>query len=491
MAIVSHAAPFPPGFKPHWRDILEEYVALYRRMPEDVTLEVEALIPWFIKKIKWEWKHWKRPVSPEDKEIQQVCVACEACVLIARRSKKDYARMKTFIFLPRDLEPVRRGGDAAGDATNDGRVRQGWYWTKEGMEDGLDNYNLTLHEFGHILDCQDWDFDSVPRFEDKATEKEYRKFVETEYADICRVWERKSGYDVMREYATSDRCEFFTCATEAFFERAKMLELKRSRLYGWMSRIYRMDPAEWTDRVSWAELRDTRFREWKGWKRMTTWARFEPGPGIWPDGIQAAHYTIWLESEVKQWTQTQFEEKVQEREEGLKQKGWLRLQREERRRWEREMRLEEIRKVREENERQIQLEAEERERRRQELELLNNRTVVIEYPNGQPQLKYRLKDGRRSGKMQRWDEAGRLREETEFQDGRKHGKVVYFYASGQKELEGHHILNRRAGVWWGWHEDGTKSFRSEYREGELYRWKQYRQDGQDQTFSRAKNRFGR
>ena len=122
---------------------------------------------------------------------------------------------------------------------------------------------------------------------------------------------------------------------------------------------------------------------------------------------------------------------------------------------------------------------------------MNNRTVIVEYPNGTPQLKYKLVDGHREGLMQRWDEQGNLREETEYSRGRKQGMVTYYYSDGQKELEGYHILNRRAGMWRGWHEDGSQSFRSEYRDGELYRWKQYRHDGTDQTYSRAKNRFGR
>ena len=42
--------PVPPGFKPKWRDYLEEHVALYRRMPEELTLCVEELVPWFIKR---------------------------------------------------------------------------------------------------------------------------------------------------------------------------------------------------------------------------------------------------------------------------------------------------------------------------------------------------------------------------------------------------------------------------------------------------------
>ena len=159
-------------------------------------------------------------------------------------------------------------------------------------------------------------------------------------------------------------------------------------------------------------------------------------------------------------------------------------EKEERERKERE--AEENRLEKEERERR-----EEAERKQRERYLLNNRTVIVEYPNGMPQLKYNLLDGHREGLMQRWDEQGNLREETEYSRGRKQGMVTYYYSDGQKELEGYHILNRRAGMWRGWHEDGSQSFRSEYRDGELYRWKQYRHDGTDQTYSRAKNRFGR
>ena len=134
---------------------------------------------------------------------------------------------------------------------------------------------------------------------------------------------------------------------------------------------------------------------------------------------------------------------------------------------------------------------EEAERKWQERYLLNNRTVIVEYPNGTPQLKYKLVDGHREGLMQRWDEQGNLREETEYSRGRKQGMVTYYYPDGQKEIVGFYILDERAGLWRGWHEDGTKSFQSRYRDGELHQWKQYRHDGTDQTYSRAKNRFGR
>ncbi|MDG2212698.1 MAG: hypothetical protein P8M70_02615, partial [Verrucomicrobiota bacterium] len=118
-------------------------------------------------------------------------------------------------------------------------------------------------------------------------------------------------------------------------------------------------------------------------------------------------------------------------------------------------------------------------------------TVVLEHPEGLPHLKYRLVDGHRDGAMKRWDKEGRLREETEFSRGRKHGKVIYYYTNGEVELEGNHSLNERAGVWIGWHEDGTPSFRSEYTNGELKKWEQFGEEGKLRTYGKVKNRFGR
>ena len=102
MAIFSHMAPVPPGFKPKWRDYLEEHVALYRRMPEELTLCVEELVPWFIKKVTWKWEPWVGPKP--DEEMAKVCVSFLACLLIVNRSKKDLEHFHTFVFHPASLK---------------------------------------------------------------------------------------------------------------------------------------------------------------------------------------------------------------------------------------------------------------------------------------------------------------------------------------------------------------------------------------------------
>ena len=206
--------------------------------------------------------------------------------------------------------------------------------------------------------------------------------------------------------------------------------------------------------------------------RRSTWQSKSEEMDSWPDGVAAADYAGWY----------------------LQQKG--RLEREERERKEREF-AEKMRRDKKRHEKE-QREARERERKEKEESehkareryLLNNRTIIVEYPNGTPQLKYKLVNGHREGLKQRWDEEGQLREETELIRGKKHGRVVYYHANGEKEMEGFFALNHRAGIWQGWHEDGSPSFRSEYREGELHTWEQFGEDGKSRTYGKVTNRFG-
>ncbi|MBR89883.1 MAG: hypothetical protein CMO66_01230 [Verrucomicrobiales bacterium] len=241
MAIVSHLAPFPPGFKPEWRDMLEKNVALYRRMPEDLTLCVEELVPWFIEKVNWEWAPWAGPKPNE--EMAKVCVSFLACVMVVNRSKKDLAHFHTFVFHPSSLKDD--SGTWAGWASRSGKIEQSWPSTRQGMEDGEDNYCVTLHEFAHMIDYRDRTFESVPHFDCSAARREYEAFLKSEYQDICDAWEKSSGCNAVRKYATTDPAEFFTCATESFLEISLLLEFLRPQLYDWMKRIYGMDPARW------------------------------------------------------------------------------------------------------------------------------------------------------------------------------------------------------------------------------------------------------
>ena len=232
-----------------------------------------------------------------------------------------------------------------------------------------------------------------------------------------------------------------------------------------MRKIYKMDPAQWRKRISIAELHDFRGTLWGKWSNASRWRNRAFEIESWPRGVAAADYIKWAEKERGPKWREQRDKLVKTNQKLL----WPELKRE----------IEGERKRKEE------------ERKKQELHILNNRTVVIDFPNGMPQLKYKLVHGLRDGLWQRWDEQMVLREEVEYMGGYKHGKVTYHYPSGKTKLTGFYQMNERAGVWEGWHEDGTRSFRSTYDNGQLQLWEQYDADGVSRSYGKAKNRFGR
>ena len=349
------------------------------------------------------------------------------------------------------------------------------------MEDGIDNYNLTLHEFAHVLDFREKKSDSVPHFDKRSVRREYEAFMEKEYKDICRAWEYKTGCEVIEEYATK-RIEFFTVATEAFFEYSKMMRIKRFGLYKWMKIIYSMDPRQWPERVVYSDLQSERASYLPQWTHDTTWDSTKNS--VWPEGISAEEYGDWRGVEDQRRYQEE-RRRIEKFQDEKLRREMLRLERLERQSRER------TRKEREERKRKERLRLERLKRREREREVMNNRTIVLKHPNGMPKIKYRLVDGHREGLLKRWNKAGQLLEETDFSRGYKHGKVIYYYANGKIELEGYYSFNERAGIWLGWHEDGTPSFRSEYANGELRKWEQLGEGGKPRTYGKVKNRFGR
>jgi Mlc titration factor MtfA (ptsG expression regulator)/antitoxin component YwqK of YwqJK toxin-antitoxin module len=460
--------------------MLEENVDIYRRMPEDLTLCVEELVPWFMKKVIWKWEPWVGPKP--DEEMAKVCVSFLACLLIVNRSKTDLAHFHTFVFHPASLKNEK--GTWAGWASSQGHIEQSWPSTHRGMQDGEDNHCTTIHEFVHMIDYRDRSFESVPHFDSSSALREYRAFLKAEYKDLCKAWEKVSGCAAIRKYATSDKSEFLTCATESFFENSERLKFLRPQVYRWMQRIYKMDPHQWTERVSTAELRNIRNEHWDQWDYKTTWdSKRYDAETLWPEGVTAKDYAAWSAAEIEERLDEERARIERERREAAERAAREKKEKEERER-----------KEREEHEKRLKKEERERreaaERKWRERYLLNNRTVIVEYPNGMPQLKYKLVDGHREGLMQRWDEQGNLREETEYSRGRKQGMVTYYYSDGQKEMVGFYILDERAGLWRGWHEDGTKSFQSQYRDGQLHHWEQFSEDGTSRTYGKAKNRFG-
>ena len=222
---------------------LKKILPLYRKLPDSLKPKLEERILLFQEMVKFE-SHPKR--STEITQHTRDMVSAEACLLIIHRSPTDYLLLE-YIELwsskPKDWE-----GEVLGDA-NYRIVRLDLKALERYVNDGEDGFNIVLHEFAHVLDFADDKIaNSIPVSKDSNDYLRWKTLLDREYPKLQAAHEQRIN-PLLREYAVSSptRAEFFSCATESFFERPVMLKKENPEIYYLLGYYYVLDPAEWIE----------------------------------------------------------------------------------------------------------------------------------------------------------------------------------------------------------------------------------------------------
>jgi len=235
------------------REILSDCSALYNRLPSDLKTKLEGLIHVFLNEVAFEVKGFDKVT-----EEMRICVAAEACVLILGRGYNSYWKLKRVKIWKELLKDER--GEFAGWA---GRRNVSLHWDSVlyGMKQGNDNYNVILHEFAHVLDrADDAQAQSIPVAEDSVDRPKWEELFKREYPRIKAAYKAGRAHAI-REYALSDEAEFFTCATESFFERPKKLKKYNPEIYDILEGYYGLDPLPWS--IAEEKRIDQKAQEWE------------------------------------------------------------------------------------------------------------------------------------------------------------------------------------------------------------------------------------
>ena len=176
-------------------------------------------------------------------EEMRICVAAEACILILNLGYDSYSQLRRVIISKDVLK--RDGKECAGWA---GRHEVTMYWDAclRGMYLGADNHNVILHEFAHVLDqADDAEAQSIPVAVDSVAERrKWEEVIAREYPKI----QAAQGYSfkhTIDKYALTSNAEFFSCATESFFERSRELQIHHPEIYELFQNYYGLDPVQW------------------------------------------------------------------------------------------------------------------------------------------------------------------------------------------------------------------------------------------------------
>ena len=221
------------------RKILTDHSALYNRLPGDLKTKLEGLMHVFLHEVNFEVDGFS-----EVTEEMRICVAAEACVLILTRGYDSYSQFRRVI-IHKGL--IKQGAGEWAGLGGRHEVDIKWDACLQGMHWGADNYNPILHEFAHVLDqADDSEAQSIPVSADSLVDrKKWEEVIAREYPKIKAAYKERKAHTI-DEYALASNAEFFSCATESFFERSGELHLHNPEIYELLQDYYGLDPLPWS-----------------------------------------------------------------------------------------------------------------------------------------------------------------------------------------------------------------------------------------------------
>ena len=251
-AVASH--PFPE----HWKNQLMQHSALYRRIPNELKGNLHQLTNVFLSKV--EFRHGLIEAG-EFGEENMILVASEACVLITGRDYQDFRNLE---LVELRVNPIRQQTSLiTKDKIYLGQASPCTVWlhwesAKDESAEGNSGLNLILHEFAHVIDFAD--DGRAQGYLGEAGSQEARNWevlLKEEFPKLVEAHTRGADY-VIPPYAMTtgptnitlrglekSRPEFFTCATEVFFERPVRLKRECPKVYEALKAFYNLDPVQW------------------------------------------------------------------------------------------------------------------------------------------------------------------------------------------------------------------------------------------------------
>lgn len=240
--------PFPAA----WEAIVRGNVAHYCMLDPVEQDHLKGLIQVFIAE-----KYWEGCGGLELTDEIQVTISAQACILLLGLPHEFYRNVQTILVYPSTvvppkrrpghfevaLAPVETSHPIIGQAFQQGPVILIWDAILHGSRHPEQGHNVVYHEFAHKLDMLDGAVDGTPPLSGR---KEFQDWVAICSREYLRLkGQIKAGRkSFLNAYGSTNEAEFFSVATEEFFDRPLRLMEQSPDLYRVLREYYRQDPAE-------------------------------------------------------------------------------------------------------------------------------------------------------------------------------------------------------------------------------------------------------
>ncbi|MDQ3035645.1 MAG: zinc-dependent peptidase [Myxococcota bacterium] len=217
------------------RELLEEKIELYRRMPDEEKARFEKEVKFFLDE-----QIVTGPRGAALPERLRILVAASAVIIVFGRRGFRYPKLRDVVVYDEAFDDEYEQGhdkNILGMVHGQGPILFSARALEHGFANTKDGLNVGLHEFAHVLDFETGAVDGVPSF---MPWKNVKPWLHVMHDEVKRVETRGS---ILRQYAATNEAEFFAVATEAFFERPKVLRQKHPELYELLKETFGQDPA--------------------------------------------------------------------------------------------------------------------------------------------------------------------------------------------------------------------------------------------------------
>jgi len=237
---------------PRWREILEQNLPIFNRLPEEDQAELLGHAKVFVSE-----KHFEGAGGLKLTDEIRITIAGQACLLLLHRETDYYPELTSIIVYPSGYtanEDRHIGGGIWEEGGEDrlghtgqrlGALVLAWDAVRHGAEAPADGQNLVLHEFAHQLDFENQSSDGTPALETRGDHLAWARVMSAEFNALRNASD--AGEDgVIDDYGATNPAEFFAVITEAFFERPRALKRKHPALFAQLERFYKQDPTTYS-----------------------------------------------------------------------------------------------------------------------------------------------------------------------------------------------------------------------------------------------------
>lgn len=221
---------------PDWEALCAPHFPILQSLSDARLQRMRELVPQF-----WRRLRWSAAGGLELTDEMRAVITANACLPILGLDFALYSRASEIIVYPRSyVWPGQEEEERLGETHEWGTIVLSWDDVRDAWLEPEQAVNPAIHEFAHILDRADGEFDGTPPLPRGDLER-WNK-VMTKHFESLRKGKGKAA-EWLDEYGGENETEFFAVVTEAFFMDAPVMSEELPDLYLELKRFYRQDPA--------------------------------------------------------------------------------------------------------------------------------------------------------------------------------------------------------------------------------------------------------